>query len=155
MIELVGDLWRLPALVRCITTNGEVDSRGRAVMGVGCAKQAADFEPALKADLGRKLTECGNHVHILRQRPGRAMLVSFPTKHRWRESANLDLILRSANELVSTVNIYALLVNDNGDIPDGSVLLPRPGCGAGQLSWEQVAEVLRPVLDDRFAAVSL
>lgn len=147
MLEATGDLWTMRALARCITTNGEVDRNGRAVMGRGCALQAAQFDPTLKGDLGKLLTEHGNHVHLLRHRVCKPMLISFPVKHHWREPADLDLIERSARELVELCSIHLL------DKNPGGVLVPRPGCGAGQLEWDDVRTVLLRHLDDRFVAV--
>lgn len=147
MVELTGDLWTMRALARCITTNGEVDRNGRAVMGRGCALQAAQFDPTLKTDLGTLLTERGNHTHLLRARPDKPMLFSFPVKHHWRDPADLELIERSAQELVALCNLHVFTV------VEGGVLVPRPGCGAGQLAWEEVKPVLLRHLDDRFAAV--
>lgn len=149
MIELCGDLWTLPGLARCITTNGEVDRNGRAVMGRGCALEAARYDPALKADLGQLLVERGNHVHLLRARPSKPMLISFPVKHHWCDPADLELIERSAKELVDLCNVHILLQTRR----QGCVLVPRPGCGAGQLDWDDVRPVLLRHLDDRFAAV--
>jgi hypothetical protein len=30
------------------------------------------------------------------------------------------------------------------------VLLPRPGCGNGHRTWDEVCPVIEPILDDRF-----
>lgn len=115
-------------------------------MGRGCALEAVRYDKALKADLGRLLTEYGNHVFVLRHHPLRPLLLSFPVKHHWRQLADVDLIDRSAWELVIQVNALGLM-------GAGSVLVPRPGCGAGGLLWEDVLPVLAKHLDDRFVAV--
>lgn len=148
MIELRGDLWTLPALARCITTNGDVNSRGLAVMGRGCAKQAAEFDPALPAHFGRLLKANGNHVQVLRSRVGRPPLLSFPVKHHWMEQADLGLITRSAYELREAADDLSIEHDEHG-----VVLVPRPGCGNGRLSWQDVRPALEDILDDRFAAV--
>ena len=45
MIEIHGNLWQLPATWRGITTNGFVRKNGTAVMGRGCAREAATRFP--------------------------------------------------------------------------------------------------------------
>jgi hypothetical protein len=34
-----------------------------------------------------------------------------------------------------------------------TILLPRPGCGNGQLDWAQVGPAIAPLLDDRVTIV--
>jgi hypothetical protein len=157
MREDRGDLWRIPAHVRCITTNGTVRRDGHAVMGRGCARQARDDFPELAETLGRLLTRNGNHVQRLMAEmplPGRPPglirtgfweLVSFPVKHHWRDRADLDLIERSCGELMD-------LADANPEW--GVILLPRPGCGNGQLEWSEVRPRIAPLLDDRVVVIA-
>jgi hypothetical protein len=59
----------------------------------------------------------------------------------WMAKSSLDLILRSAQHLITQVNAFGFK----------SVVLPRPGCGAGNLSWkDEVRPYLSEILDDRF-----
>lgn len=141
MRELTGDLWTLPADARCITTNGTIKRNGEAVMGRGCAWEAKQRYPELPAKLGESLEVIGNRVSILLTDP---WLLSFPVKHEWHESADLELIRCSAIDLMQLVDPMAWT----------TVLLPRPGCGNGRLQWDQVREVIAPLLDDRIAVVS-
>lgn len=137
MIEVYGDLWEYPAEMRCITTNGFVRTDGRAVMGRGCAKQAAQRYPALPALFGGMLKEKGNHVFQLM--PG---LFSFPVKEAWYQPASLFLIARSCQEIIPFVG------------KNGRCLIPRPGCGNGQRDWEsEVKPILQRYLDDRFLII--
>lgn len=144
MREDLLDLWTAPADARCITTNGTVKANGRAVMGRGTAKQATERYPFLQLTLGRAIRGWGNVPCILLP-DERPMLVSFPVKHEWHELADLDLIARSARELVRLADGAGWRV----------VLLPRPGCGNGQRKWSEVRPILQPILDDRFTAVTL
>ena len=34
------------------------------------------------------------------------------------------------------------------------IVIPRPGCGAGERSWASIQEVLKPILDDRFFVIT-
>lgn len=143
MREARGNLWDFHAQGHwvAITTNGAVKQNGECVMGRGCALEAKTRFPGLARELGRKLQEHGNFVfRFTAQR-----LVSFPVKHLWHQAADLDLIRRSAHGLMKAL--------DAGAVP-APVYLPRPGCGNGQLTWEQVKPVLEGVLDDRVVVVT-
>lgn len=144
MKEVTGDLWTYPADVRVITTNGTVKRNGEAVMGRGCAAEAKQRWPKLPRELGRLIRSDGNHVHVLvtpESLPFR--LASFPVKHSWYEKADLDLIERSAEELLD-------IASNLGNV----FVLPRPGCGNGKLSWGDVRPVLEEMLDDRFHIIT-
>lgn len=143
MIEEFTNLWATPAAARCITTNGFVKRNGEGVMGAGCAKEAATYDPTLPITLGSAITRFGNTVTILRHRPPKPALVSFPVKHHWIEEADLHLISESAKAL-------SVLASRMGW---DRVLVPRPGCGNGRLRWTDVAPVLSAILDDRFVIV--
>ena len=34
------------------------------------------------------------------------------------------------------------------------VLIPRPGCGYGELNWQDIKPLLESILDDRFISVT-
>jgi hypothetical protein len=150
MIEAYADLWTLPCDARCITTNGTIKSDGRAVMGRGVAKQATERYLGIAKILGAHLREHANHVGILvltdDDGTGKTIpLVSFPVKHMWDQWADLDLIGRSADELVALTTRYGW----------HTVALPRPGCNNGKRNWEtEVRPILLPILDDRFIVVT-
>lgn len=133
-----GNLWNLPATHRVITTNGIIRNNGAAVMGKGIALQARTRYPGIDSELGRLVSRYGNHVFILSHG-----LVSFPTKHHWKDPLDPRLIRRSASELGET------FCNN----PEATVLLPPPGCGNGGLTWDVVKPILSPILDDRFTVV--
>lgn len=129
MIEDRGNLWTYPANLVVITTNGFVKNNGAAVMGRGCALEATKKFPGIEFELGKLLSERGNHVHLLRP-----SLATFPVKHNWWEVADMDLIAQSAHELVEISKNYS------------RVVIPRPGCGNGKLDWKDVKPVIAPIL---------
>lgn len=148
-----SDIFTLPAGPEdavCVTTNGMVRKDCRAVMGRGIALEA-DKRFDLAHDLGALLRREGNKVHDMGVRTdattGRTMRVfTFPTKTDWRLDSDLDLIQKSARELVELVAAYRVR----------TCYLPKPGCSNGRLDWEtQVRPVLEPILDDRFVIADL
>jgi hypothetical protein len=144
MHEDRGDLFDYPADLVVITTNGSVTAAGVAVMGAGCARQARDIWPGLAQRLGRMLLDTGNHVHLLETPPIGYHLASFPVKRVWQEPASLELVERSAAELVALCDRHGY----------EQVVLPRPGCGNGWLAWPAVRGRLRKLLDRRFTVIT-
>jgi hypothetical protein len=135
-------MWDIPADAYCITTNGFVKKNGEAVMGAGCAKEAAKRWPDLPRILGNNIKSAGNLVNLLWK--DEAILVAFPVKHNWFEKADIELIERSAAQLMILTEVAGWQ----------KVLLPRPGCGNGRLEWADVRKVLEPILDERVYVVS-
>lgn len=161
MKEAKGDLFKVPCDALCITTNGFVKRDGQAVMGRGCAKQLAQLWPDTPKVLGRLLAAHGNRVNVISA--GEPAVLSFPVKPAsaisdgsnfvshmhfpkgnvipgWACKADLELIKTSAHQLVELTDRMGYR----------TVILPRPGCGAGELDWETVRPVLAEILDDRF-----
>lgn len=145
MIEVRGDAWKecVKYDALCITTNGCVKTNGECVMGRGIALEAKKRIPQLPRILGSMIKSRGNHVHVLGL-CGKIALLSFPVKHHWRDKADINLIKRSARQLVA-------IATANGW---NKVLIPRPGCGNGKLSWADVKPVLDNILDDRFHIIT-
>jgi hypothetical protein len=131
MLEEFGDFWTVQGDARCVTTNGTLRANGNAIMGKGMALQAKQRYPKLEYTLGKLIQKYGNHTFKL----GNG-LISFPTKRHWREDSDIELIKRSAQELVSILK----------DDPAKRVLLTRPGCGNGNLDWEDVRPILQTIL---------
>lgn len=129
MIERRGNLWTYPADWRVITTNGYVRKDGCAVMGRGCAYEAAQKFIMLPSQLGRKLRKQGNHVHLFPD----IRIITFPVKHAWDQDADLALIERSVRELLQVLD------------PKQRYVMPRPGCGNGRLGWNTVRPLLEPL----------
>lgn len=149
MKEATGDLWEIArdADAVVITTNRTVKKNGEAVMGRGCAKEAAERHPWLPKRLGERLQTKGNVVQAFRISPEQGMtmtLLSFPVKHNWWEKASLNLIIQSTRDLVRAVDLMKW----------EHVVMPRPGCGNGGLKWETVGPEIAGYLDDRFTVVT-
>jgi hypothetical protein len=161
----------------CISTNGFVKKSGEAVMGRGCAQEAKKRWPGIEYELGRCIRQRGNIAHRIAsptnsQWPIPYTIVSFPVKPKkfyptadrsnvvrhqrdrmragepapgWAAVADLELIKQSALDLVSMADTMGW----------SHIVLPRPGCGHGELSWEdQVKPVLEEILDDRFSVIT-
>lgn len=160
------DLFDLDVDAVCITTNGFVKANGDAVMGRGCALEAASLFPLLPSIVGNFLKLRGNVVSELLVHNGTTLL-TFPVKHDsgvcngnntvshgkyaigqtvpgFHLKADLKLIEQSAHQLLA-------LANKRGW---KTIALPRAGCGAGELSWDDVYPVLNSILDNRFMAVT-
>lgn len=136
----------------CITTNGERNSRGDAIMGAGVAKQALQRFPGVASLFAAMLRRNGHITQIIGEwapfspasSKSGTVLVSFPTKHEWRLKADIDLIAMSA------VQLMALIEQERWQ----RVVLPKPGCANGGLDWDtQVRPVLEDLLDERVVVV--
>lgn len=150
MIEIIGDFWEVwrEYDIICIPTNGMVSSGGRAIMGKGIALQARKVFPKLDKSLGIKITSEGIKfckIHSVEVRDTRNLVknvdvYAFPTKIHWKNKSSLELIKTSTEELRELLEALPSNVK---------VLLPRPGCRAGKLNWENVKLILQDKLDDR------
>ena len=146
MREERGNIWDLIGKYDaiCVTTNGVVKANGECVMGKGIALQANQKFKGIARVLGEKINEKGNHAHRLGVVNGKTEIVSFPTKNNWKDNSDINLIKRSAKELVC----YADKMNWE------NIALTRPGCGNGGLSWNDISLELAQILDDRFLIMS-
>lgn len=136
-----GDLWKFPVQYRCIPTNGCLDRAGNLVMGAGLALDAKRRYPLLPTKLGEWVKRYGNRPFLCREEG----IITFPTKHDWKDVANLPLIRTSAEQVVAMVNKHGI----------ESVALPQVGCGCGLLSWPLVEQWIADVLDERFTVICL
>lgn len=143
MKEVFGDALSLRKeyTYLAVTTNGFVKNNGEAVMGAGIAKRINLYGLAhgvnMAKILGEMITKNGNVTQKLCTN-----IISFPVKHNWFEKADIDLIVRSIQQLKSLL------------APGETVLLPRPGCGNGKLSWEhQVKPAIAPHLNEQITIV--
>lgn len=143
MKEMRADLWEVEADLRVITTNGTIKKNGEAVLGRGCAKEAALKEPRLSKFLGRHLLNNGN-IPFIAGFPTTGWLATLPVKHNWWERADIDLIVESTKSIVEWADACEYT----------NVVIPRPGCGNGQLKWEDVKPMIETLLDDRFTVVT-
>jgi len=148
--EITGNLFKpssysvpIRPKIICITTNGILKQNGSAVMGRGCAKDAADRWPDVPNILGRHLCSGRNVPYFLRNvelNRQQIQLWSFPTKNDWRKPSNIKLIARSALRMLTAADQHGF----------NCIVIPRPGCANGGLSWEFVGPVLADLLDERF-----
>lgn len=95
--------------------------------------------------VGKGIQKYGNHVFVFDDPMFTMPIVSLPVKNDWRDPADPHLIIQSIRELVCIANA----------LDWQSIALPRPGCGAGGLSWPTVEGLLCTRLDDRFVIVDL
>lgn len=163
MQEIVGDLFahneQGPEAI-CVTTNGFVNSQGALTMGRGCAREAKVRWPGIQMTAGELVRDQGNNVFLLTEvdeegifLPARLgwpkllvpyHVLTFPTKHHWREPSDIKLIDKSCQQLRRHVDEAGF----------NSVVLPRPGCGLGQLTWDEVRPICQAYLDDRFFVIT-
>jgi hypothetical protein len=148
MREITGNLWNYHGRNRTyviIPINMDVKANGRAVMGRGIAAQAKHRFPNIDASLGGyvSLAKRGGRraISMLPLVPG---VLSFTTKNHWYEDADIELIRQSATLLGSTARTMVAF----------DFYLPRPGCGNGNLRWEDVRPVIAPLLPDNVYAIS-
>lgn len=132
----------------CVTTNGMRKYNGDAVMGAGVALEAQ--KNYLVADLlGKYLEQYGNRVFNLGLHPNLKTgdmfrLFSYPTKFNWKENSSLDLIEKSARELMQCCDKFSV----------ERCYLPPVGCTNGRLNFFQDVEpIIKKILDDRFIIV--
>lgn len=136
-----GNIWDQSADAYCVTTNGILKNDGRLVMGKGIALDAKRKFPDIDLRLGTLVKQFGNIPFFLND----IKIISFPTKNHWKNSSSLDLIQSSA-KLIK-------IIADNDNLK--TIVLPKPGCSNGQLSWFSVKPVLDEIFDDRFIVVDL
>lgn len=136
MLETTGNIWDYydEGYWLVISTNGFVKKNGQCVMGAGIAKQAAKRFPDLPLRLGTAINMAGNIVlPFVAER-----ILTFPVKHNWWEVADLDLIEKSAQQLAEYTDLWCG--------KDSRIAMVRPGCGNGQLEWDEVREAISPIL---------
>lgn len=124
----------------CIPTNPIINSKGEAVMGRGLAFDAAQRIPTIKKEFAEKLIEYNKNIPILFEQH---RIITFPTKHHWKEKSDLELIKKSCDHLNGLVDF---LIPHVYNPKKGIVFLPLPGCGNGQLKKEEVM----PILEEKF-----
>jgi hypothetical protein len=143
MKELIGDIWAFWQAGHFVgvTTNGMLNTKGELIMGRGIALQAKRRLPFLPLVLGDQVRRHGNQVFISLT----ARIVAIPTKHDWRDPADLELIRTSA------LSLSRLL--EAPEFAPLNVYLPRLGCGNGGLDWDTVRPILAEILPDSVTVV--
>jgi hypothetical protein len=168
MKNIKGNLFDQQADAICITTNGFVKANGECVMGRGCAQEAVKRWPGIDKTLGTLIHLSGNIVQIIGINI-KYKIVAFPVKPTtarfngnnavrhmaskftigelipgWAAKAMPSIIENSAQELLTLAN----------ECNWQRIVLPRPGCGAGELKWSEIEPMLQNILDDRFEAIT-
>lgn len=156
MIEVYGDMWQMSHSYDavCVTVNWETNNQGHAIMGAGCAKEAQTFYPNAALRFGEIISQNTRPgCCVIPVRPAAdvsvlapPLLIAFPTKYSWRNPADIDLIIQSAEQLNTMI----------ANMPTGfTCLLPRPGTGRGGLDWfTTVKPAIQDMLSDRIHIVS-
>lgn len=133
----------------CVTTNGVVKSNGCAVMGAGIAKECKDRFPIIQVWLGQKLKYTGNHAYYFTDptlSDNVKHIITFPTKHHWKENSDIELIKQSCMEATEIMDTCKHILT--------KCYLPKPGCSNGHLDWDTLVKpVISELLDDRFIVV--
>lgn len=125
--EIIGDVWNFADkdTIVCILTNNTVLKNGCNVMGAGIALEAKNRVKDLEKICGKAIVD--NELFLVKDPVSGAWLIRFPTKYKVDDrTADIDLIRESLEALTAIAKTY----------PNKKILLPRPGCGCGGLSWE-------------------
>jgi hypothetical protein len=150
MKEIYGNLWTYPADAYVITTNGTLKKNGACVMGRGVALQAKQRFSKADELVGYYIHKYGNNVHFHFMLDKKVEtrkhwnIITYPVKHNWWEKADLTLIEKSAIQLMYGLDLRPWMEK---------VIVPRPGCGNGQLKWKEVKPILEKYFDDRIVIV--
>jgi len=126
-------------------------------MGAGLAKQALLKYPQSPKVLAKNLMRSGNALSILfegskgsisrvglEERHKNPSVLSFPTKHHWRQKSDLALMARSS------MSLWHLMRNMHWV----KVIIPQVGCGLGRLDWVNDVKPLFEKFDDRLYVIT-
>jgi hypothetical protein len=166
MREARGNMLNMDCDALVITTNGFVKSNGDAVMGRGIAKQISSALAWIPRSLGYQLKLVGNVPHLLGEH-NNITLISYPVKpvsviydgfnvvahaqHQFKIGDRVPGFYAKADPVLIVESAYALVkIADSRDWQ--TILVPRFGCGAGELSWDFIKPIVASILDDRFIA---
>lgn len=136
---------------KCFTSNGVVKKDGDLIMGAGVAKAFRDNYGYSATVAGDYVRRFGNHVHdlgfFIKTNMYIDRVITFPTKHHFKDQSDIDLIIQSCKELTALI--------ESGKLGDGLVLLPKPGCSNGGLDWDEVSKVIKPHLHEDVIIITM
>ena len=144
MLEMIttADIFSLPTSKKdavCVTTNNALRRNGNGIMGAGIAKTALFLAPDAEKKLGIHIRKYGDSAKICVLDASEYHMLSFPTKHHWRDKSDIMLIEEACRELMVIKQRLGL----------EAIYLPPMGCGLGGLDWEKdVKPVAGKILDD-------
>ena len=143
MFDLIDHTY-INSSVLCITTNGDLNKNGECIMGKGVALQFKNLFPDLPKRIGNFIQQYGNRVFnlgLFNYKGIPIRIMTFPTKHHWKEESDINLIRKSCEEIIQVCDKY------NCD----TIFLPAPGIGSGKLNYKTTVEpVISLILDSRF-----
>lgn len=162
MKEAYGDMLEMDCDALVVTINGFTKANGEAVMGRGIAKQIADLMPEVPKSLGRMLQLFGNNVAVIATKP--MPIISFPVKPDYVKNNGANVVshcktsvgewtpgfLAKADIQLIEQSLYQLVELANNKPEWKTILIPRVGCGAGELNYEDIKPLMEKYLDDRF-----
>lgn len=139
MLQTKGDLWDFwdQGYVVVVPTNRFVSPKGRAVMGRGVAKQAANKFPGLEQRYAKSLKK----GHALVYYPDLRLLM-FPVKPDRDENGGPGYKAKADLEMIRD-NVKRL-----SKWQGGKVALPAVGCGFGELKFNVVLPILQELSDE-------
>jgi len=134
MNEVKGDIWEAYEKSKdswiVVTTNGFVKNNRELVMGRGIALEAKERFPYIAKKLGILVELGGNNLYTFKE----YRMFSFPTKHHFKDNSDLELIKKSFKSLIKYVLADKVIT--------GNILIPRVGCGNGNLNWEDIVNII-------------
>lgn len=162
MKEARGNMLDMDCDALIITTNGFTKTNGEAVMGRGIAKQIADLMPEIPKKLGGMLHLFGNNVSVLTTDP--MPIVNFPVKPDYVRNNGTNVVshcktaigtwtagfLAKADIQLIEKSLIQLVELTNRKPEWKVILIPRVGCGAGELDYKDIKPLMEKYLDDRF-----
>ena len=162
MKEARGNMLDMDCDALIITTNGFTKTNGEAVMGRGIAKQIADLMPEIPKKLGGMLHLFGNNVSVLTTDP--MPIVNFPVKPDYVRNNSTNVVshcktaistwtagfLAKADIQLIEKSLIQLVELTNRKPEWKVILIPRVGCGAGELDYKDIKPLMEKYLDDRF-----
>lgn len=144
MLKLVNeDIWDYydKGWAVVCTTNAIYNEYGRAVMGAGIARQVRERFRNFDLFLGKKLELYGNNVFYFEKQN----IFTFPTKEHYANDSIPELIEQSCKQLKLIWARQEAIQNK-----EIKVIMTKPGCGNGNLKWEDVY----PIVDKYFGTYS-
>ena len=175
MLEERGNIFETEADVLVVTTNGFVKRNGECVMGAGCAREATKRFGGIAKILGDAITKHGNVVNYcgtwLSPKGKNMPILSFPVKpaivtvaedgsniveyHRakQRPGATAPGFMSTADPEIIARSVRHLREYADANPEWKRIVLPRPGCGHGELQWKDIRPILAQ-LDNRFVCMT-